>query len=39
MKSFKELHSEKDEANNEIPKERYISSEKRKQTIDNLRLA
>ena len=38
MKSFKELHPEKDEANNEIPKERYISSEKRKQIIDKLRL-
>ena len=41
-KSPKELHSKKihstEEANNEIPKERYISPEKRQQIIDELRL-
>ena len=37
-KSSKELHSEKEEANNEKPKERYISPEKRQQIIDELRL-
>ena len=40
--SLKELHSKEihstEEANNEIPKERYISSEKRQQIIDELRL-
>ena len=37
-KKSKELHSEKEEANNEIPKERYVSPEKRQQIIDELRL-
>ena len=39
-KSSRELHTQNDEANNEIevPKERYISSEKRQQIIDELRL-
>ena len=48
-KSPKELHSQnndannkievpKEEANNEIPKERYISPENRQQIIDELRL-
>ena len=37
-KSSKELHSEKEEANNETPKERYISPEKRQKIIDELRL-
>ena len=41
-KSPKEFHSKEihstEEANNEIPKERYISSEKRQQIIDELRL-
>ena len=32
------LHSEKKEVNNEIPKERYISPEKRQKIIDELRL-
>ena len=36
--SSKELHSEKEEANNKIPKERYISAEKKQQIIDELRL-
>ena len=35
-KSAKELHSNK--ANNEIPKERYISPQERQQIIDELRL-
>ena len=35
-KSSKELHS--NEANNEIPKERYISPQERQQIIDELRL-
>ena len=33
-----ELRSEKEEANNEILKERYISPEKRQQIIDELKL-
>ena len=37
-KKSKELYSEKEEANNEIPKERYVSPEKRQQIIDELRL-
>ena len=39
-KSSTELHSESNEANDEIeiPKERYISPEKRQQIIDELRL-
>ena len=40
-KSPKELQSKKlssNEANNEIPKERYISPQERKQIIDELRL-
>ena len=37
-KSSKELHSEKEEANNEIPKERYISLEKGLQIINEFRL-
>ena len=41
-KSPKELHSKKihstEEVNNEIPKERYMSPEKRQQIIDELRL-
>ena len=35
-KKSKELHSNK--AKNEIPKEKYISPQKRQQTIDKLRL-
>ena len=35
-KSPKEFHS--NEANNEIPKERYISPQERQQIIDELRL-
>ena len=31
-------HSEKEEANNEIPKESYISPVKRQQIIDELKL-
>ena len=42
-KSPKEFHSKEihstEEANNEIPKERYISLERRQQIIDELRLA
>ena len=34
----KELHSKTDENDVEIPKERYISPEKRQQIIDELRL-
>ena len=40
-KSIKELHDKglpSNEANNEIPKERYISPQERQQTIDELRL-
>ena len=40
-KSPRELHSKElysHEANNEIPKERYISSQERQQMIDELRL-
>ena len=40
-KSIKELHDKElpsNEANNEIPKERYISPQERQQTIDELRL-
>ena len=37
-KSHKELHSQ-NEGEIEIPKERYISAEKRQQIIDQLRLA
>ena len=39
-KSSRELHSQSNEANDEIeiPKERYISPEKRQQIIDELRL-
>ena len=39
-KSSRELHSQNNEANDEIeiPKERYISPEKRQQIIDELRL-
>ena len=33
-----ELHSEKEEVNNKISKERYISPEKRQRIIDELRL-
>ena len=33
-----ELPSEKEEANNKVPKERYISPEKRSEIIDELRL-
>ena len=44
--SFKKFHSKKlhskdlpqNEANNEIPKERYISQKERQQVIDELRL-
>ena len=40
-KSSRELHSQNNEANDEIeiPKERYMSPEKRQQIIDELRLA
>ena len=40
-KSSRELHSPNNEANDEIeiPKERYMSPEKRQQIIDELRLA
>ena len=40
-KSSRELHSQNNKANNEIeiPKERYISPEKRQRIIDELRLA
>ena len=37
-KSSKELHPEKEEVNNEIPKERHIFTKKRQQIIDELRL-
>ena len=40
-KSPKEFHSKElssNEANNEIPKERYISPQERQQIIDELRL-
>ena len=37
-KSSKELHSKTDENKIEIPKEKYISPEKRQQIIDELRL-
>ena len=37
-KSSKELHSQKEEAINEIPKERYISPVKRQKIIDELKL-
>ena len=37
-KSPKELHSKTNENEIEIPKERYISPEKRQQIIDKLRL-
>ena len=40
-KSIKELHDKElpsNEANNEIPKERYISPQERQQIIDELRL-
>ena len=37
-KSPNELHSKRDENEIEIPKERYISPEKRQQIIDELRL-
>ena len=39
-KSSRELHSQNNEANDEIeiPKERYMSPEKRQQIIDELRL-
>ena len=37
-KSPKELHSKTDENEIEIPKERYISPEKRQQIIEELRL-
>ena len=33
--SSKELHSEKEEANNKIPKERYISAEKNNKLLMN----
>ena len=33
-----ELHSEKEEVNNQIPRERHVSTEKRQQIIDELRL-
>ena len=40
-KSSRELHSQNNKTNNEIeiPKERYISPEKRQRIIDELRLA
>ena len=33
-----ELHSEKEEVNNEIARERHVSTEKRQQIIDELKL-
>ena len=38
LKNYSELHSEEEKASNDIPKERYISPEKRQQMIDELRL-
>ena len=37
-KYYKVLYSEREETNNEIPKERYISREKRQQISDKLSL-
>ena len=39
ISASKKLHSKADENEADITKERYISSEKRKQIIDDLRLA
>ena len=38
LKASKEFHSKTDENEIEIPKERYISLEKRQEVIDELRL-